>query len=456
MPIQLALLLLGPSHFKYEWKLLLAFGLTLACFGAFVVWDASDKTSYFIIDALGFFLLAAGILEVIHSAVSPWNHSTPFKLSRAATLIVIGIIVAVDHPTINHFDELLLGSAFIILGIFKLFFSLLTKYPHWKIILLGAVLNLMLGLLFLVQWEGKKHWMIPFLFGCAFILMGIGAVSNAWILRKSRFLVKDIGEDIGALDYFLRYHVSPRYRQAFKRLPSSKEFAAKLKKEAQKTNSNPAELLLRIWMPAECVKETLPPEGKVPLLSRYLLVRDKKGCVTVGHSSMQISPDLYISHTDKNWYQKIKNKDFKQSPVEDFRFFEEMKAHDEEGAFFESYEEEAKHWMPATRTIKMLKFNEGYLRLFENFYKMDSTYNFAVRNCSVCIAMGLDMALLGCLGGKRMILRFIRLLFDQDLWLASFIRKRAEDMAWSPGLIHDYAIIINRLIKRHADLIEAT
>jgi hypothetical protein len=63
--------------------------------------------------------------------------------------------------------------------------------------------------------------------------------------------------------------------------------------------------------------------------------------------------------------------------------------------------------------------------------------------------------LLGCLGGKHMIIRFLRLLFDQDLWLASFIRKRAEDMAWSPGLIHDYAIVINRLIRRHADPINA-
>jgi uncharacterized membrane protein HdeD (DUF308 family) len=450
MPVQLALLLLGPSHFKYEWKWLLAFGVALLWFGGFIVWDASDKTSYFVIDALGFLLLATGMFEVIHSAISPWNHSTPFKLSRAATLIVIGLIIAVDHPTMNHFDVLFLGSAFIILGIFKLFFSLLTKYPHWKIIFLGAVLNLILGMLFLAQWESGKHWMIPLLFGCAFILMGIGAISNAWILRNNRFLVKDVGEDIGALDYFLRYHVSPRYRQAFKRLPSLQEFAAKVKNKTNKIISGPAELLLRIWLPAECAKDTLPPAGKIPLLSRYLLVRDKKGHVTVGHSSMQVNPDFYISHTDKSWYQKIKNKNFKQDLSDDFRFFEEMKAHDEEGVFFESYEEEAKHWMPATRTIKMLKFNEGYLRLFENFYKMDSTYNFAVRNCSVCIAMGLDMALLGCLGGKHMILRFLRLLFDQDLWIASFIRKRAEDMAWSPGLIHDYGIVINRLIKRHA------
>ncbi|MDD3089381.1 MAG: hypothetical protein PHT95_05500, partial [Candidatus Omnitrophica bacterium] len=293
--------------------------------------------------------------------------------------------------------------------------------------------------------------MVPLLFGCAFMLMGIGAISNAFMLRNTRVLVKDAGEDVGALDHFLRYHVSPRYRPAFKRLPSPKEFAASTKKEIRKKCANPAELLLRIWMPAECAKETISKEGNIPLLSRYLLVRDKKGCVTVGHSSMQIDPDVYISHTDKNWYRKIKNKDPEKDLTEDFNFFEEIKAHDEEGAFFGSYEEEAKEWMPATRTIKMLKFNEDYLRLFEKFYKTDSTYNFAVRNCSVCIAMGLDMASLGCLGGKHMMLRFLKLIFDQDLWLAAFIRRRAEDMAWSPGLVHDYAVIINRLIERYSD-----
>jgi hypothetical protein len=81
---------------------------------------------------------------------------------------------------------------------------------------------------------------------------------------------------------------------------------------------------------------------------------------------------------------------------------------------------------------------------------MDTTYNLAVRNCSVCIAMALDMALLGCLGGKFMAVRFLKLLFDKDLWLASFIRKRAEDMVWSPGIVRDYAEAMNRLIERHS------
>lgn len=94
-------------------------------------------------------------------------------MSRAVTLIVIGLIVVFDPVTMKHLDALLLGSAFIVLGIFMLFFSILCKYPHWKMIFFGGALNLVIGLLFFVQ-----------------------------------------GRDIGALNYFLRYHVSPHYRQA--------------------------------------------------------------------------------------------------------------------------------------------------------------------------------------------------------------------------------------------------
>ncbi|HPS21049.1 MAG TPA: hypothetical protein PKY78_08705, partial [Candidatus Omnitrophota bacterium] len=349
----------------------------------------------------------------------------------------------------KHVDAIILGSSFIVLGIFKLFFAILTRYPHWKIISLGGVMSILLGSFFFVQWGSHKHWVVPLLFGCVFILMGGGAVSNAWMLRHTRLFAEKQGADIVALDYFLRYYVSPRYRPAFSHLPSPHKAAAEIKNMTKKCRPGTSELLLRVWLPAECAESYIPPEGKIPVLSRYLLVRDKKGCVTVGHSSLQLDPDIYISHTDKQWYDKIMNNKYDDKD-EDLSVLDQLKAHDEEGVFFGSYEEEAKYWMPATRTIKVSRFNERYLRLFESFYKKDSTYNLAVRNCSVCIAMSLDIALLGELGGSNMVLRFLRLIFDKDLWVAAFIRKRAEDMAWSPGLVHDYAMAMNSLIERHS------
>lgn len=281
-----------------------------------------------------------------------------------------------------------------------------------------------------------------------FIMMGIGAVSNARMLKNMRALAEGQGEEIGGLDYFLKYHVTERYKPAFHRLPAPSELPEEIRAEIKRKVDDKEELLVRVWMPLECAENEISPEAKIPLLSRYVLVMDKKGCLTVGHSSLQMGKDLYISHTDSKWYQKVKNAE--EDTPESLRFLEQMRTHDQEGVFFESYEEESKYWMPATRTIKISKFNRKYLRLFAKYYKMDPTYNLSFRNCSTCVAIALDMALFGCLGGRSMTFRFLKLIFDKDLWTAFFIRKRADDMAWSPGLLHDYAISMNRLIEKHS------
>lgn len=449
MIFQLALLLLGPSHFKHEWKWLLTLGMALIAIGGFIAFDASDKQSIFLIDSLGWVLLIVGIAEMGQSAIAQWDHSTPYKLSRAVTLIAVGGIVAFDPISMYHHDSFILGSAFAALGVFKVFFSVIAKYPHWRFILLNGVVNIVMGLLFFVEWERNQNWMIPLFFGSAIILMGISAVSNALMLRKSHYIAEGAGEEIGALDYFLRYHVGARYSPIFSRLPCFALIIDELKKPVKREKDACLDLVLRVWMPVESAENPVATDAKIPLLSRYIVVQDQKGCFSTGHSALQLDPGLYISHYPKEGYLKVKNEE--QDKPDDSSIFEKAKANDEEGAFFESYDEESKSWMPSTRNIKIERFNEMYLRVYWNYYKMDSTYNIAERNCSVSVVMALDMALLGCLRGKNMLLRFFRLLLDKDLWVAAFLRRRAEEAVWTPGFVHDYALALNRVIKNMQD-----
>jgi hypothetical protein len=63
------------------------------------------------------------------------------------------------------------------------------------------------------------------------------------------------------------------------------------------------------------------------------------------------------------------------------------------------------------------------------------------------VALALDAALEGSLGGRGMWLRSLRLLANPDLWLAAVLRARAETMTWTPGLVLDYARAMRRVVE---------
>jgi hypothetical protein len=163
---------------------------------------------------------------------------------------------------------------------------------------------------------------------------------------------------------------------------------------------------------------------------------------------------VYISHYDRAEYEKTVRGDHEIDTGGD-SLLSHTQPHDEEGAFFESHQKEVACWMPPNRTLKMPRHNSRLLQTYWDYYRRDSTYNLAQRNCSVSVVLALDVALLGCLRGPRTGWRFIRLLLNRNLWWAAFLRRRAEDLVWTPALVHDYATALFRAIAEEEKILTA-
>jgi uncharacterized membrane protein HdeD (DUF308 family) len=450
MSVKLALLLLGPTRLNASWAWTAVLGVALATFGGFMTAEALDHESMFSIDMLGDLLLVIGAIRAVLAYTSPWDHGSPGRWLQAALLITLGIVATIDPNDADSVDLFALSIVFALLGVSKIAFSLVGFYPRWGFVFADGCLNFGMGYLLFHDWKRDVYWMAPLLFGVGLMLMGVSTLSTAWRLRRSCRLYERSGDAMCALDYFLRQHVSARYRQVFARLPPLKQHVEE--RTASPSSDSDAELRVHVWLPLESADHKI--ESTIPIFSAYVVVQDAAGCLSVGHAALEADPKVYISHYDRAEYEKTVRGDHEIDTGGD-SLLSHTQPHDEEGAFFESHQKEVACWMPPNRTLKMPRHNSRLLQTYWDYYRRDSTYNLAQRNCSVSVVLALDVALLGCLRGPRTGWRFIRLLLNRNLWWAAFLRRRAEDLVWTPALVHDYATALFRAIAEEEKILTA-
>jgi hypothetical protein len=168
-----------------------------------------------------------------------------------------------------------------------------------------------------------------------------------------------------------------------------------------------------------------------PLIDRYVAAVDANGVISTGHAALEVAPDLYISHYPA---QEIEH-----SP-DDFRaLLRASKANDVPGRFQPAYAIEAAGWCDSSARVLFERYDVARLRAFWGHYRQDTTYNLTNRNCSSTVAAALESALEGTLGAGRGLATFLRALVNPELWVAAQLRRHAESMAWTPGLVLDYA-----------------
>ena len=103
--------------------------------------------------------------------------------------------------------------------------------------------------------------------------------------------------------------------------------------------------------------------------------------------------------------------------------------------------------MVPSATLRFRNFNEGQLRTFWALYRRLTDYNFTNRNCSVVVALSLEAALMGSLDTGRRFRTLLYLLTNKDLWVAHFIRWKAREMVWTPGMMLEYALALQRVVE---------
>jgi uncharacterized membrane protein HdeD (DUF308 family) len=414
--IQLTLLLLGVEATQRHWLTLATVGAIWAALGFGIVIDPLDGVQNITMHTLGLMLAFEGVVTAIAGLLS--HAPRRLWVAKAVALTAAGLMI-VETPWRNVvLISVLFGLALLVDGCVRLASTLLVRFPGWRLALVASGIELVLAILALTPWPVSYEATVPFCVGVAFMLSGWTVIRSAFQLRRL-----PPGAPITSLPIFERQ----RGWHAPSLLPET---------PAEPDREDAGErLIVHVWTPLASSADPV----RRPLLDRYIAGVDRKGTIATGHAGLESPPDLYISH------YRAQEQD--RSSVEFRRALHGGEQNSVPGRFLPSYREESAEWCDSTVQVVFHRFNAVRLRAFWAAYRRNSTYNLTNRNCSIAVALALDAALEGVLGDNVVWPPFLRLLIHPDLYLATLLRKRAQTMTWTPGLLLDYARAMHHLVE---------
>ncbi|BDC35122.1 membrane protein [Candidatus Dependentiae bacterium Noda2021] len=146
-----------PIHDR--WLGLLGLGIFLLILGTIAL-GLSVYTTLASVLVLGGFLIAGGILQLIHSFYGKtWRGFIIDFVLGILNTVVGGLLVA--RPAEGALSlTLILAMLFLIAGFFKIGIAITRRMDHYGWVILSGVINIVLALLILAQWPNSGLWVI--------------------------------------------------------------------------------------------------------------------------------------------------------------------------------------------------------------------------------------------------------------------------------------------------------
>lgn len=407
--IRLLLLLLGAKLVQRRWRALLAIGAGWSALGLFTLLDALDGATLIRPHYFGYLLLLEGIVSLLAGMLATRRRVQ--QLVKAIILLLPAVIIIAQPRHSNMLIAMLLGGVMLCDGSLRIASAWLVRFDNWRMAMAAGIVEIILAVITLEPWPTWYEGTIGFNVGALLIISGWGTMLLANRLRK---LPADapISMLIGGA------------------------FPTALWVPATPDDAGHDDLIVHVWTPAGPGRH---PRRR-PLIDRYIAAVDSKGRISTGHAALELAPNVYISH-----YPAV---EIDRSPEEFSRVLRASVDNDIPGRFLPSYREEADGWCEATEHIHFTRIGRLRVRHFWRAYRSDTAYNLTSRNCSSAVAHALDAALEGVLGQTERPWRaFFRALTTPELWIAGLLRRRAEAMAWTPGLVLDYARLLHVVVE---------
>lgn len=403
--IRLALLLLGADFIRSRWHVLALVGVLWAALGVAIFIDALDGDVYFPVHIFGYLLILEGIVTLV-ATTSNLGTQTVLRKSRGVAFLILGVLMIDPHRSAEFILALLFGILIGVDGLLRVSAAWVVRFAGWRASLLMGMLELMFAVFMIEPYPTFYAGTVAYCVGISLLLSGLGTLFLGLRLRK-------LAPGTSLASLFTR-----------NRLLSQKGAAAVAAGCAVAAR---APLVVHVWTPAGSAQEVLPQ----PLVDRYVAAVDAQGVISTGHAALEVPPDLYISHYPA---QEIDH-----SPGDFRHLLRATRDNDVAGRFQPSYAIESAGWCPSTAQVEFAHYNGARLRAFWSAYSQDATYNLTDRNCSSTVAAALEAALEGTLGRQPRFAAFLSALVNPELWVAAQLRRHAESMAWTPGLVLDYA-----------------
>ena len=409
--IEVILLLVGGDHLQRRWAFLMVIGVVWLAAGIFLCIDALDGKLVFPLETFALLVLLE-CLVAFSLARSGLSLAPRLRLIQAAALAVVAILILSPWDLGDVLIAISLAAAFAVDGLARMVTAWYVRFPGWQVTLSGGALLLLLAVTLVVPWQPGYVDAIPYCIGLGLAGAGLALLRAGVGLRRW-----PAGSAIAP------HLVHARAGGAGLQLPPV---------PPTPPGHNP--LVVRVWT----ALGTADHPVRHPLLDRYIAAVDAKGTISTGHSALELPPDLYISH-----YPAV---EIDHSPTEFQQLFRATPDNDVAGRFQPSYAVKSAEWCPATRHVAFRRFNPARLVAFWDAYRQDATYNLTYRNCSSTVALALDCAIEGSLARHGVgPYQLLRVLLSPELWVAAQLRERARTMAWTPGILLDYAMAMRAL-----------
>lgn len=413
--IRLALLLLGARAVRPLWPWLGLLGLTWIMLGGWILSNLGNSRLIYVEDILAGFLALEGLVLVVAGAtLGLRRHWSEF--ARGLCFIFAAFLVFNVEWDRNLGAMVVFGAAFLADGLLRIISALILRDSRlWRGLATGAVSILLASLIF-ARWPLPRDLTVPFCMALLFLASGVAMLRMATQIRRL-----PPRASITGLPFLSSYNWQAR-GVSVPILPDSVGPIA-------------GALHVRVWTATGSVEEA----DALPVFGRYVAALDRKGVVSTGHAALELPPDLYISH-----YPAV---EIDRNSDELLRILHAGRRNDVPGRFLPSLAAEAADWQMPDQTVTFHRFNEAALRAFWTEYSRDNTYNLAARNCSTTVALALDAATEGLASTSHPLRDFLQLALNPEFWMLRLVRGRAEGMTWTPGLVLDYARLLQQVLE---------
>ena len=171
------------EEIRQSWGWFLFLGIALTILGIVsIIFDVTITFTTAVI--FGIFLLIGGVLEFVHSLwTGMWNGFFLYFLSGLLRGVTGYLLLA--YPRIGAESlTLLLGSYFMVGGLFRAIGSGMAKIPRWGWTVFAGIVSVVLGIIVLWRMPITGVWFIGLAVGLDFIFDGIAACSFASAMHQ--------------------------------------------------------------------------------------------------------------------------------------------------------------------------------------------------------------------------------------------------------------------------------
>ncbi|MCK0198563.1 protease [Ancylobacter sp. 6x-1] len=405
--IEFLMVLLGARLIRRKWWVLAALGVIWLAIGLFFVVNALYDEYRISPSLFAVPLLIDATVSVIAGIASQGTRRT-MRLVKAAFLLAICALIMAHTPHSDMIIGILTGIVIIADGAWRAASAWVVRFSKWRRQIVLAGFEFAFGIWSFVPWPTQWRGSVGIDVGTLIAVMAVSMIVLALRIRRLPHGVR------------MATLFSDGWPRSGTVLGEEHPF-------------NPSgTLTVHVWTPTG----TLANIG----VSRYVAALDAKGVVSTGHAALEAGGDVYVSH-----YPAV---EIERDQSQFTRTLRATQDNDVPGKFQPSYAIESAEWCPSTRQVELAGVNVEALRGFWAEYSTDTTYNLTNRNCSSAVAKAVDSAVEGLFEREGRSPWFVaRLVLMPELWAGGLMRRRAAAMAWTPGMVLDYARAISGIME---------